>query len=345
MVFLKYKNTLFLFLLLILIIFVKTIYKTEMNLETQDSVLTTFETQNDILQKQSLNNSIKAGSFYDLVDFWKKTFILTTMESDFNSLMSASDFMAIYQPLADQGDDNAKYLISVMANNCLAVDYVYSSSRSSAYSSKSISEALFNDYQRCEIFLDNLSERERQALLRAPIINNIFDLLIPDFKVDLDRLDLYPLGKEKILFYRQFNSGTEGVLKQPMDKQDAVFFETISNVSSPINLHAAVLLLSTQGVGDYEPFNEELTAWLLASCASGYGCNDSFSMTGGFTMFCANRNADCFNKSPEEIISVLVPLASYEEILNRAWNISQRISGGEQELLLHELLSTISPKK
>jgi len=302
------------------------------------------EKPSNSLQKAKLDVTIKIEDFASLTDFWQKHFPESSIEADFNSLMSASDFINIYQPLAEQGDLNAKYLVSLMVDTCLAVENEYVTVINSLYHDQNILEPLLNDYQRCQEFLSNLSDKERQDIAKTSIFNDIFDLMLPELSINLDNIASSSLSEERIKFYKQFNSGTEGVLKHPINKETAIFFETISRGKDPISLHAAFYLLSTQGAGEYEPFNRELTAWLLASCASGYGCKNNFSLTGGFAIFCFNRNVECYNKSPEELVTELLPNTNYKEVLNRAWLISQRISNGEQKQLLLELLSTMSPE-
>jgi hypothetical protein len=294
--------------------------------------------------KKEKGNNEQAESFVSLADFWQKHFPQTNIEADYNSLASAAAFFNIYQPLAKQGDLSAKYLVSRMVNNCLAADYEYSSKKNAPYFDQNKFSALLNDYQRCKELLATLSEIEKQSYLHNSFIRDAFSILLPKVSVDLNELTSIPLSKAKIAFYQQFNSGTEGVLRESINMETAILFEAISRVKNPISLHASFSLLSTQALGTYKPFNTELTAWLLASCASGFGCSDNFSMTGGFAVFCSNQNVECYNKSPEELVSKLAPDAKYEEILKRAWVISKRISSGEQERLLLELLSKMSPE-
>lgn len=316
------------------------------NIDTANSqnTLSEIEFSNGASLNSRQTGSLKTDDFESLVGFWQENFLEEPIEADYNSLMSASNFFTIYSPLAEQGDHIAKYLVSRMVNNCMAAMHNYSFNKEYSAHTPNKENALWNDYQRCKDLMVDLSTSQKQAYSNNAFLGEIFGLLFPETSIDFDNLDSFPVREAKMKIYKQFNSGTTGVLRKPIDKEAALWFEAISKVQDPVSLHASFFLLSTSGAGSYAPFNEELTSWLLASCASGFGCNDYFSVSDGFAVLCSNRNIECFNKSPEELVSELAPNSTYNDILKRAKIISERIVDGEQDLLVLELLSTMSPE-
>jgi hypothetical protein len=315
------------------------------------SALEQTDIKNTIPKKVKIDNNMdKVGiNFNSLENIWHLSFSKRTIEVDFVSFMSALDFISIYQPMAEQGDYLANYLISTMIWNCLSAEKEQSKSDMNANhinNSKIQGKylAVYNDFQKCEGFLLSFSEQERNIFI-SNFQNQAFDFLAQDEAFDIENIDSYPLNQDKLNLYSNFNMGTEGVMKQSIDNSSAVFLELLTKVRDPITLYAAFSLLSnTSFKGGYNPYVKELTSWLLATCSSGYGCKNTFAQSGGDKVFCFNQDVDCFNKTPEELVSALLPGTRYSEILARARTISERIINGEQERLIFELLSTMSPE-
>ena len=294
-------------------------------------------------------NKIPGNDFLALVDFWQVSFPKRNIEADFDSLMSVSDFISIYQPMAEQGDLTARYLITVLVWNCLGVEDEYSQHErkaSNGNNSKfnSMYSALYNDYQRCEDFLSSFSTEDRRKFVDK-YQYFAYEFLEPDSALDFANPNAFPIDENKMNFYSNFNMGTTGNLTKPIDKKSAIIIEFFGKAKDPVSLYSTFTLLSNTGFEDgYKPYIQELTAWFIATCSSGYGCKNNFPNIGGDKIFCTNMNVDCYNKTPKEIVSELIPGANYDEILARAWTISERIVNEEQELLILELLSTMSPE-
>ncbi len=284
--------------------------------------------------------------FLELVDFWQTHFHLNRIEIDFNSLMSVSDLITIYRPQAEQGDPTAKYLISTLVKSCMSIDtsFEHTERHVQSVTDPNTYTFIMNSIERCEGVVNSLSKNEKQDMKKTGFVEDFFDLMLPNDSIDLDDLATFPISEKKQLLYEQFNTGITGVSKNPINHDVAILFEAFSKVDNPVRLQAVYTFLANLNLDGYEPFNEEVTSWLLATCASGYECNNFSVHGGGLTANCSYRNADCSVRTPEALVTNLAPNANYEDILKRAWQISQRIANGEQEQLILELLSKLSPE-
>lgn len=272
-------------------------------------------------------------SFDKLRNFWESELPLSNIELMLLSGISARDFIEQYQYLADNGDKLAGYYIAYLKDVCARTILEDSRLKQGNINRNPKYLLLSNSVGQCQGVFDGKPTHEEVEKLSIQKFDSHLSFML-DQEVssnDFSKSNLLDIPPERSSLYEY----TEG---DKVADLNIAFYEGMARIDDSASLNAVVDVLSSHSMTLNPNERQELAAWIVTSCASGYPCDYSQYVANNLFQFCLYASLDCEGKSIDTIIEEYVPDSSYEDILSRSMEISEYIANGEGTALLKSYL-------
>lgn len=326
--------------------------------------------QKKVLKQQSKlanddDNAIKKSlTINDIENYWSENSELSAMESLFLNQEQALDFINIYQQRADDGEPLAAYLVSLAKLHCgLIQDF---DPNKTAVSKQKLGMDL-RSY--CDSYLKEnggalnteelhvqLSLAQQELLLtgQGKVLEDAFGLMELT-REGITNTETYDAAIDKLTenhqeFYEKVNKSNklEGFLSDSNGKLShgvKHMAEEAAHVDSAAKISAIWNKLSNFSVSNEPHIKNEIAAWLVALCSSGYSCDGNQNVSNGLQIFC-NFGFECNReKQPlDKVIRGYVGDEAYQGVLMRSMQISTDVINGNQQQLRCGFLSGLIGK-
>ncbi|HEY9031168.1 MAG TPA: hypothetical protein VIM93_07390 [Kangiella sp.] len=285
------------------------------------------------LIKDTIDSNDEKLSFDELRHFWESEFPLSDIELTLLSRVSAKSFIEQYQYLADNGDKLVSFYIAYLKDVC-ARTLLEDTKLNQGNTNRNPKYLLLsNTVGQCQgVFDGQPTHEEVQKLSNQKFDSHLSFMLDQEVSFnDFSKSDLSNIPPERSSLYEDIE-GDRGA------ELNVAFYEGMARIDSSASLNTVVDILSSHSMTLNKNERQELAAWLVTSCASGYPCDYSQYVANNLIQFCQHASLDCEGKPLEAIVEEYAPDSSYEDILSRSMEISEYIANGEGTTLLKSYL-------
>lgn len=286
-----------------------------------------------LLIKSTTDSNNEKLSFDELRNFWERELPLSDIELTLLSRLSAQSFIEQYQYLADDGDKLVSFYIAYLKDVCARTILEDNRLKQGNINRNPKYLLLSNTVGQCQGVFDGKPTHEEVEKLSNQKFDSHLSFMLGQevsFK-DFNKGELLNIPPERSSLY-------DDIVDDNVTDPNIAFYEGMARIDDSASLNAVVDVLSSHSMTLDPNERQELAAWLVTSCASGYPCDYSQYVANNLFQFCLYASLDCEGKSIDTIVEEYVPDSSYEDILSRSMEISEYIANGGGTALLKSYL-------